>query len=486
MSVSDHPALPEVPVHQAFDIDEVADLILENELVIPVIGPQLSDVIYEGQVRKTSEVVNELLIQKLGIDPSALPARYSIDDIAATWRAKGGQTQQLHRKISSILSRADWEPGPTLTQLASLNCFRFFVSTTFDLFLEKALNRVRFGGESSTVSMQYLNESSKEEDIPRGVEQSGHPIVYHLFGTRSSGRYGVTEADLLEYVSALLNDSTQPKRLFQLLKSHHLLFLGTGFKGWLNRFFLRATRATNMTQSRSANDFLVDPEINQSADEVRFLANCSGDCRIYPQDQMGGFLDALQAEVGDYNPVGTEGTTTLSIPASDEEDASGPPETSVIDLAEAKADVGSIFLSYARDDSEATRRVYERLKQEGLDVWMDVHKLQSGDWLKVIERNIKASWLFIPILSKTMTSDLSPRVFREEWKMAFDINKRFFGTNVVFIHPLRVDDVDLGAEGVDLFSSFHVPHAPEGDLSAPDIEEIKALYQKRQLSEKRG
>lgn len=38
-----------------------------------------------------------------------------------------------------------------------------------------------------------------------------------------------------------------------------------------------------------------------------------------------------------------------------------------------------VFLSYARDDKDAARDIATRLKREGLDVWFDEWKIDSGD-----------------------------------------------------------------------------------------------------------
>lgn len=44
-----------------------------------------------------------------------------------------------------------------------------------------------------------------------------------------------------------------------------------------------------------------------------------------------------------------------------------------------------IFLTYAHEDRKAVISVYERLKKEGFDPWMDVENLQAGqEWTSEI------------------------------------------------------------------------------------------------------
>ena len=62
----------------------------------------------------------------------------------------------------------------------------------------------------------------------------------------------------------------------------------------------------------------------------------------------------------------------------------------------------AVFLSYARDDAAAARRIAEALRASGLEVWFDENELRGGDsWDQKIRRQIKECALFVPVRCST-------------------------------------------------------------------------------------
>src|SRR5437762_1400281 len=60
----------------------------------------------------------------------------------------------------------------------------------------------------------------------------------------------------------------------------------------------------------------------------------------------------------------------------------------------------AVFLSYAREDADAARKIAEALRQGGVEVWFDETELRGGDaWEQKICRQIRACALFLPVLS---------------------------------------------------------------------------------------
>ena len=61
---------------------------------------------------------------------------------------------------------------------------------------------------------------------------------------------------------------------------------------------------------------------------------------------------------------------------------------------------GAIFISYAREDTDAARRVADALRAFGLEVWFDQNELRGGDaWDQKIRRQIRDCALFMPVIS---------------------------------------------------------------------------------------
>ena len=60
----------------------------------------------------------------------------------------------------------------------------------------------------------------------------------------------------------------------------------------------------------------------------------------------------------------------------------------------------AVFLSYAREDADAARRLADALRAFGVEVWFDRSELRGGDaWDQRIRRQIKECALFMPIIS---------------------------------------------------------------------------------------
>src|SRR6185369_5931086 len=99
----------------------------------------------------------------------------------------------------------------------------------------------------------------------------------------------------------------------------------------------------------------------------------------------------------------------------------------------------AIFLSYARDDAAAARRIAEALRSAGLEVWFDENELRGGDtWDAKIRRQIDACTLFIPLISKE-TQSRNKGYFRLEWKLAVD-QTHLLAQGVPFIVSVAIDD----------------------------------------------
>ncbi len=59
-----------------------------------------------------------------------------------------------------------------------------------------------------------------------------------------------------------------------------------------------------------------------------------------------------------------------------------------------------VFISYSRKDIEFAQRLVDRLRTDGIEVWIDWEQLAPGaDWQKEIEKGVANSSAFIVILS---------------------------------------------------------------------------------------
>jgi TolB-like protein len=103
----------------------------------------------------------------------------------------------------------------------------------------------------------------------------------------------------------------------------------------------------------------------------------------------------------------------------------------------------AIFLSYAREDAAAARRIAEALRAAGLEVWFDENELRGGDqWDAKIRRQIDACALFIPIVSQH-TQSRGKGYFRLEWKLAVE-QTHLMAEGIAYLAPVVIDDTREG------------------------------------------
>lgn len=100
-----------------------------------------------------------------------------------------------------------------------------------------------------------------------------------------------------------------------------------------------------------------------------------------------------------------------------------------------------IFLSYASDDKPTARFIYDTLRENLLDVWLDEEKLLVGEkWEIEIPKAIKKSDVVLLLLSnQSITKEGN---FQREIRLALDIeNEKPEGT--IFIIPFRIEDCEV-------------------------------------------
>ena len=135
----------------------------------------------------------------------------------------------------------------------------------------------------------------------------------------------------------------------------------------------------------------------------------------------------------------------------------------------------AVFLSYAREDAVAARRIAEALRGFGVEVWFDQSELRGGDqWDAKIRGQIKACTLFIPIISQT-TQSRDEAYFRLEWKLADD-RSHLMAPGKAFIVPVIIDDTpDKGASVPDSFTKAQWTRLPDGEPDPDFIGLVKKL-----------
>ena len=137
----------------------------------------------------------------------------------------------------------------------------------------------------------------------------------------------------------------------------------------------------------------------------------------------------------------------------------------------------AVFLSYAREDSSAAKRIAEALRGFGLEVWFDQNELRGGDsWDTKIRNQIRGCALFVPVISAS-TQAREEGYFRREWKLAVD-RTHDMADGRTFIVPVLIDDTgEYAALVPEDFRKVHWTKLPGGQPSPEFVAQVKRLLE---------
>ena len=110
-------------------------------------------------------------------------------------------------------------------------------------------------------------------------------------------------------------------------------------------------------------------------------------------------------------------------------------------LRERMTENPSIFISYAREDAETVRILYQRLLDAGFRPWLDTEDMQPGDhWRMVIEEKINKADFVIVCLSKYSTR--SRGVFQQEIVWSLDVVQSM-PEGKVYLIPVLLEECEI-------------------------------------------
>jgi hypothetical protein len=441
-----------LPMHHplaTLDEDAWDDLLnfIEERRVIPIIGPELLQVDTESGPRQLYEWIAEKLAVKLGVDTTALPRPFTLNDVVCWFLASRGRREEAYTRLRSLFRDANFAPPLALRQLAQITDFDLFVTTTFDPLLEQAVNLERFGGAQSADVIAYA--PNRVADLPGEREKLTRPVIYHLLGRLSaSPTYVISDEDTLEFICALQSEHLTPERLFHELEHNHLLFIGSSFTNWLARLFLRMAKRHRLSDPRDVGEVLADSHSIADARLMNFLQQVSVRTRVY--SGAGKFVDELHRRW----TTRRRPADVIALPAAQR---FLPPERDMPDNA--------VFISYAREDLPAVQRLKAGLDAAGIRTWFDLDRLEGGDdYDRKIQRNIARCSYFIPVVSATTERRLEG-YFRREWSYAID-RSRNIAEGALFILPVCIDDTNAASAHVpDKFKALHIMRLPGGEVT---------------------
>ena len=315
-----------------FSWSTLIGLVAERKIV-PVIGQDLLQVATPLGEMPLYRFIALRVAEALEIDPPAPDTPTPLHAVATMYLEKGGGWQDIYSTVNEVTDGAvsSIEPPAALLDLAAIEPFSLFVTTTFDPLLERALNRVRYGGKDDTRVIAFTPTQTK--DLPDRTYDSSTACVFHLFGRSStSPDYAVTEEDILEFMNLLQSDVKRPQNLFRELAQRDLLIIGNSFSDWVGRFFIRVTRQERVwiTETR-INSYVADDTVRklkgegrprvpaaERAEVLAALADVDA-VVIFPEPDVRALVRELRP---DFHAKGTD-YTAESVPERDEVAANG-------------------------------------------------------------------------------------------------------------------------------------------------------------------
>jgi hypothetical protein len=398
---------------------------IEEKRGIPIIGPDILCVAVDGCELPLYTFLAKRLCEHLHISSTDLREDFSINDVVCRHLRVGGRREDLYPRLRAILRETHFTPPQPLVHLAKITDFNLYVTTTFDSLLEEAINTTRFNGVSGTDVYAYM--PTKLVDLHCEKERLQRPTVYHLLGKLSATpSYAICDEDVLEFVHTLQSQNFCPEKLFSELETNHLLLLGCSFSDWLERFFLRMAKGRRLSDLRAELEVIADSGTPRDPNLVLFLRHVSSRTKIFSGGDAAKFVAELWSRWHASQTAAQIGQAGTAEPMR-----FLPPAREMPD--------GAIFVSYAREDLAAAKRMKTGLDVAGLTVWFDMDRLGAGDdYGRKIQRNIGHCSFFVPLISAT-TERRVEGYFRREWNYALD-RARSIADQAVFIIPVAIDD----------------------------------------------
>lgn len=138
----------------------------------------------------------------------------------------------------------------------------------------------------------------------------------------------------------------------------------------------------------------------------------------------------------------------------------------------------TIFLAHASEDKEVIRNIYNQLKSNGIEPWLDEVDIPAGaKWDDEIRMAIKQSRFLLALLSKHSTT--KDGYIQREFRRALDITEEKASGNIYLI-PALLDDVqipDIRVNNVSL-SDFQAVKLYESGGMERLIKELQLLIGK--------
>ena len=272
---------------------------------------------------------------------------------------------------------------PKLLDLLKTRRFRIVITTAIDPFLELAMEKV--WGKDGFDIIQIENAKQSFKLISYDEFNVNRPTLCYMFGRinihKSSleNSFVISENNAIEKIANWFN-SAESNGFLKYLRNYNIFSIGPQFDDWMFRFFWYLLRGEIGKNSGCQQ---VAVEINN---ENRGLTNYleSENVKVFPDARE--FMHDTVKQIKSLAP-------SLRLPRRDQ----------------------GIFISYSHKDKYIALPLFEKLRSEGIPVWIDDEELDDGDEFKErITNAINTCKIFIPILSTSIKEQIKNGTMMEQ------------------------------------------------------------------------
>lgn len=285
-----------------------------------------------------------------------------------------------------------------LRNILKTKCFRVVLTTNNDSYVETVMREIWgddlvvrdiFGDSGSGFDIDNMAKSDEFFDVK--------PVLYYVFGKadpdKAAKEFAVSDNDLIKVIAKWMNSNTHPKRLMEYLKNKELLAIGCKFSDWYFRFFWYCLREDVSRLKCGKVAMTLNFEEDATSPDVN-LGKYLKEQKVYTFPDAAEFQKILSSR--------------LNV---------------VKDSLENIRNYGGVFISYASEDSAMAALIFSKLKEKGINVWMDSSKLFGGSsYDDRIATAIDQCKVFLPLLSRQVKEDIesgnTKRYYLSEWELA--------------------------------------------------------------------
>jgi hypothetical protein len=385
--------------------------------VIPVIGNNLS--LLKGENGTPVPLYDFIAGRLMEIEDDIPYTRQSIGEIVLAHPEIAPTIKSIYKQISE----ESFYTGP-LEKLAEITDFNFFISTTVDDLLVKAIRKVRHYDDSEINVINY----SLQGKSPTNVEPK--VTVFNLLGTLDDLKHSaIDEEEMLEYFFSIAwrecDNHPQAEYFIRHVRDKTLLFIGCDFPDWLMRFVIRIL-SNRRIKDETFKDHIVISTKKESGKLKNFLAQCEKDVVIINEEQANNaeiFIHLLYNKWRDKK----------------KEDKCTQYE-------------GTVFLSYYHKDEKDAEALKNALETERINVWFDKEDLRAGEHEDRIWEAIDKCKIFIPVISGKCLDAAESYAREYEWAKANLIyNYKKKSDQPLAVIPCSIGEVDRKDERIPGF-----------------------------------